>query len=58
MTPTVNTDTFGRAALNMELTTDEKRVPIPYFDTRHNLTGGGGYPAVRACPVRIFQIWV
>jgi lysozyme len=38
----VTSDTFGRAALMAELTTDEKRVPIPYFDTRHNLTGGVG----------------
>lgn len=38
---TIN-DTFGLVALTTELTLDEKRVAIPYFDTRHHLTGGIG----------------
>lgn len=36
------TDTFGLPALTDELTTDEKREPIPYFDSRHILSGGIG----------------
>lgn len=35
-------DTFGLAALTDELTEDEGREPIPYIDTRRNLSGGIG----------------
>jgi len=38
---TIN-DTFDRFVLKAELTIDEKREPIPYFDTLHHLTGGIG----------------
>lgn len=36
------TDTFDLAALTADLTLDEGRVAVPYFDTRHILTGGVG----------------
>jgi len=35
-------DTYGINALKVELTLDEGREKIPYFDTRHLLTGGIG----------------
>lgn len=35
-------DTFDLAALTKELTVDEGRAKVPYFDTRHILTGGIG----------------
>lgn len=35
-------DTFDLVKLNSELTTDEGREAIPYFDSRHILTGGVG----------------
>lgn len=35
-------DTFDMVALVSELTVDEGREKIPYFDTRHILTGGIG----------------
>jgi lysozyme len=35
-------DTFGVAVLTADLTTDEGREAIPYFDSRKHLTGGIG----------------